>query len=276
MPFWHFIWQIRSPLRAAASPWAAKLFQIGLHAYYIIAFSSVLLTNSRGGMLAFGLFILLTAGTNVPLRRFIPRIAGAAALVLVLWALVVPETQKNRLRTLWDESAGPETAQASVEGRYAAATDGFAMLSRHPLTGVGLAQYQPYRKRTLYDYELEYALSAHNLYSRVAGEQGVLGLVTLALFYFVLYRTFRNLTQLSASAPGDQSYVLRLFAQAALVEIALLVLFGALSDTLRFNCFWLAAVGVAALSMVSAARHDQAAAPHLLHAGRTREGVVAC
>lgn len=253
MPFWYFLWQRRKVIYASIPRLHALLLKVLLAAYAVIAFSAVLLTNSRSGMLGFALFIFLSAAAGKSTRRMLPSIMASTALIALLWLVFMPETQQDRLRTLWDPNAGPGNAQASVDGRFAAAMAGFEMFRDSPLLGVGLHQYKPYRKNVLYGYQLENTLSAHNLYSRTLGEQGIIGGISLMLFLLAIGANFRQVRKMTREPENEELEVLHLFARTALTALILLVLFGLVADTIKFDLFWLAAAGVAAVGMTTVA-----------------------
>ena len=105
------IFVIRS--RAEYSPRVRRWLNWGLAAFLLMAVTSVILTNSRSGMLKTVFFLFLVGLRGGGLFKKMGQLVVAAAIILGIW-MVMPETSRNRLRTLWDSSAGPETSRGSA------------------------------------------------------------------------------------------------------------------------------------------------------------------
>ena len=96
--------------RAEYSPRVRRWLNLGLVAYLLMALVSVVLTNSRSGMLKTILFFFLASARGGRLFRKMGRLVVALVLLLGIW-IVMPETSQDRFRTLWDPSVGPETVE---------------------------------------------------------------------------------------------------------------------------------------------------------------------
>lgn len=176
----------RHPALQLAALLAAALIIIG-----------VVLTFSRGGMLALSATLVATAY----LWRMRPwQIALAGALLIGVVLLVAPTTI-SRLQSIaqtqalvQDDSGGPE--DKSIEGRYVENMAAIYMFLDHPVIGVGPGNY-----RELYvsyaepigGYVRYYGRPAHNLYLSFAAE---LGLIGLSIFLIMLGLQLRDLLHL--------------------------------------------------------------------------------
>jgi O-antigen ligase len=167
-------------------------------------------------------------------------LAVAAAVVLGMW-LVAPSEQKDRLRTIWDPTAGPANAQASAKGRWDGFLAALKMLEARPLTGVGVGNFLPYRVSNVDGV----GLVAHNLPGQVLGETGWLGGICFGLMVHAIWRSARRLAAPSILEARGEMF--QEFAVALKLSLALLLLFGlSLHNALRFNWIWIAAFGVLA------------------------------
>src|SRR5262249_34859211 len=148
--------------------WLRLTFALGLAGYALLAFSSIILTRSRAGMLTAVVFVGLSAMRGQGWRRkLLATFAGLVGLAIVWFAM--SDDARNRLRRVWDPEAGPANATESAYGRIAGLQAGLAMFQEFPLTGVGLGNFIPYRLEHLDGV----SLVAHNLLGQVLGETGL-------------------------------------------------------------------------------------------------------
>ncbi len=124
---------------------------------------AVFLTQSRGGLLSFGLLMI------VMLSRRYGRVAGLAIGGFMLLTIVV---LTPRMSTISAE-------EGSTYGRIEAWTAGFDMFQTHPLFGVGYRNFTEYHFRT-----------AHNSLVLCVAELGLFGLYP---WIMLLYITFKNM-----------------------------------------------------------------------------------
>lgn len=227
--------------------------------FFGVAASSVVLTNSRSGMVGLALFVLLTALRG---RGLGPKALSAliGALVLVGAWLVMPEESRGRLSTIWDPKAGPASATESAEGRKAGLRAGFAMFADHVLTGVGPGNFISYRVRYLDGVPL----NAHNLVGQLLGETGLVGTL---LFFLVVgatllnCRTTRRLANRVAEPTMNALGGLAAASRDAVVLLLFMGMFG--HNNMRFNWLWLAAFGSSAATFARARVAKDAAARRL-------------
>lgn len=241
LPMWVFLWTNRQNIISTWPKFYKKWFPRALILYLYLAVSSVILTNSRSGMVSFVFFLMLIAlFRGQSMRKKFSYIFLSMFALIALW-FVMPEEQKGRLRTVWDPESGPENAQTSAEGRIEGYYAGIAMFQDYPILGVGIGGFVKYRVEKVDGI----ALNAHNLIGQVLGETGLLGLSTfLFLVVSVLIRTkvIRRMARIRPS-PGCIMYEKLAFA----IRDSILILFftGLFGHNLyRFNWLWLAAFSV--------------------------------
>jgi len=163
-------------LRLELNKWIRGL----LYLYYLIAVVCIVLTGSRSASVAF-LFLLLLWIVFAKGFRKLKIFAVLLPLVFLAWA-IMPAEKQDRIRTLWDPSAGPANAKASAEGRIEGFKVSWRMFKQVPFTGVGAGanNFVKYRKTHFTDDEgRATALQAHNLYGEVLAEFGIFGALLL-------------------------------------------------------------------------------------------------
>lgn len=237
LPVVHFLWDSR---RYFARTWPRiwrRLFPPALLAFVLLAITAVVLTNSRSGMLGFAVFAFLVAVSRKTHRA---RLAGLACMGLLLVAVwfAMPQDSQNRLRTVWDPSAGPSSAYASAMGRVEGMVAGLVMFERFPVTGVGIGNFIPYRVTNVDGV----ALDPHNLLGEMLGETGLLGTGAFLLVLAAMLANCRRTSTLAKRDSNTDLQVLSRLTEACVHTVLLLLFFGLFSHNLsRFNWLWLAA-----------------------------------
>ena len=244
LPMLLFLWSIRKEFSSEWPNSWRRWFPRLLVFYSVLAIISVILTNSRSGMVSFVLFVLLVTFRGRGIGRKLGYILFGVLLLASLW-FVLPEEKKGRFQTIWDPESGPKTAQISTEGRVEGYKAGMTMFERFPLTGVGIGNFIEYRV----PYVDGVPLNAHNLAGQVLGETGVVG---GGAFLFMVAITIVNCFKIRALAKRNRSDPklaalsgLGLACRDALILLAFEGLFG--HNLLRFNWLWLAAFSSLAL-----------------------------
>jgi O-antigen ligase len=161
----------------------------------LVAVASVLLSGSRGGMIALGVeaaLFVLVAGRYLPEARrrrlAVAGIAGvAASAALFLW--LDPGQISRRLGAVADLSRAPE---ATLGERRELARDALHIFRAHPWTGAGLGSFATvYPRYRSFASDLEWD-HAHNDYAEALAETGVAGgvaiVVALALFVALAFQ----------------------------------------------------------------------------------------
>jgi O-antigen ligase len=200
----------------------SKLVKFSIYLYFLIVLLCVILTGSRSAFLA--LFILFVIGILVhnPKRKML-------SLLLILLGMctvwnVMPVEKQNRVRTLWDESAGPENAQTSAEGRIAGLKISWLMFKDNIWTGVGAGSdnFIGYRIANKLDSEEhESATQPHNLYGQVLSSFGILGFLLFSGFVISIY----NCCKLSKLRLTKDSFLYSL-GSALILSLCMLLFLG--------------------------------------------------
>ncbi|HZQ91799.1 MAG TPA: O-antigen ligase family protein [Terriglobales bacterium] len=159
----------------------------------VVMGGSVLLSLSRGGMLAFAaqmlLFVFWVVRRADTRRAALPLIVtGGLILAFASW---VGARQMMQRATSISESVG-----TSSDVRAAVSRDGLRMAARRPLLGWGLGSFPSSYPRFRSFYSEKFINQAHNDWVQLLAETGILGFAAAMWFLFRLYRAaWQNLQQ---------------------------------------------------------------------------------
>lgn len=191
--------------------------------YIPLSVYCVIMTGSRAGyvtMLLLALLILLGG------KFKIQHIIVISFALYVVW-IFMPLQYLERFATLWDPTIN-KSATLSAEGRMAGFYGGFRLFLKEPLFGYGPGGYA---------YASGVGFQTHNLYSQIASEMGICGLISF--FMFVLSGFFYNRRVIKYydgyKVPKDFNYYV---AIACINALVLLVFVGNFSHT-AFRYQWL-------------------------------------
>ncbi len=161
----------------------------------LISFIGLILSASRGGMLA-GAITLLIYLWRHPRRQFLLIVIGAASVIALPF---IPQSVLSRVTGMFTDSATDRYAsyaEQSSERRLSYVTFGAEALTENPITGSGygtFSQLYPTSEYAQYDNPLNdterYRL-AHNAYLEIGFGTGVLGLGCFLLILLVSLRDF--------------------------------------------------------------------------------------
>ncbi|MEO8327480.1 MAG: O-antigen ligase family protein [Nitrospirota bacterium] len=174
-------------------PWNPVIRIISL-LFSILIFQGLVLTQSRGGMLASGVALFASL-----ILRFKPRTALImGAIVVILGAPFLGFLTSRG----FDDSDGSKSASHRVE-LWAAGLD---MAKEHPVFGVGKTRFRHNARE-----KTGLALIAHNSYVENLGETGIPGLF---VYVALAYLSIKGLWHVSknVSDPKDRSLALALLA----------------------------------------------------------------
>jgi O-antigen ligase/polysaccharide polymerase Wzy-like membrane protein len=166
-----------------ATAQARTVLRIGAAATAACAIAAVLVSQSRGGLLA-----LVVVGAVLLWRARSPRVVAAVALAVVAVVLVAGPGRVGRQISRFDEVTAVvtrhvEKSYSSESGRVSTFWAGAYMWRDHPVLGVGFANYEdeylPYAKDLAIDSSGK-VRSAHTAVIEVAAETGSVGLVAFA------------------------------------------------------------------------------------------------
>jgi len=141
--------------------------------------TTIFLSSSRGGMLAFLFQMALLAALTLAKRRNIRVFVGFSALGLVILALLIVVGNARALGRLGDLSPGI---------RLDITKDCWKMFLQRPLLGWGLGTFPTVYPGYRSFYTNEFVNQAHNDYAQLLVESGVLGFGVMLWFLALLYR----------------------------------------------------------------------------------------
>lgn len=246
MPFALLLWRNRHIIcETWPAVWQVRFKRL-LILYSILAVTSIILTNSRSGMVGTIVFcgVVMFGGKGV-LEKI--KFIFIGSMILSLIWILMPSESKSRFKTIWDPEEGPANAQVSAEGRVEGFKAGMEMFRRHPFTGVGVGNFVPYRIQQVDGVELE----AHNLPGQLLGEMGLLGAVTFLMVLGAIWGNFRNTAYCAVNQSDEVVIILRDLSRACIFSLFLLILLGLTGHNLyRFNWLWIAAFSLLALQFV--------------------------
>lgn len=175
-----FFYYLRSKIVA---PFPRFLFLIGI----IITFLGVFFTVSRSGM-------LLLFGTFGLILIFQPRVKNRAGLValLLVGIILLSLFSDSIFQIIRDIFPAIRAGTDTVGLRYSLWRAGWRMWLDHPITGVGIGQYNSVLWRYMQDMAgpIRGNASSHNTYVQVLSETGFVGLI---LFLAMLISAFMHL-----------------------------------------------------------------------------------
>lgn len=144
----------------------------------ILGSVAVILTFSRGGLIALVVVLGLMALRNPPRLRVVVALAAVGVLALP----TLPDTYLDRVGALADIGSVNTGTDPSLRGREAELSAAWEMFSSRPLTGVGYGNYIDRYNQYARDLGIDLTRKpreAHNLYMETAAETGIPGLLVL-------------------------------------------------------------------------------------------------
>jgi O-antigen ligase len=149
--------------------------------------TALILSLSRGGLIACFVAVLIVLARFLSLRTFLPIIAMAFAIGLVVFL--------NPLTFVLIERTATLEQSASVYSRLDFWKETWQIFQAHPITGVGLGNLGYYAAFVTAGYS-----SAHNIALGLLAEMGIVGFM---LFVFLMAGTFRAFAQSLKIAQSD-------------------------------------------------------------------------
>jgi len=259
LPIAWFLWRVRKTITGTWPGRWRTLFSLSLVGYALLAISALVLTNSRSGIVTFTAFVLAIAISTGKLSTRLYGLGAAILFIAVVWS-VMPEENRNRIRTIWDPDAGPATAEVSAQGRIEGLKASMAIFKKHPATGIGVGNFVSYREANVDGV----ALQPHNMVGQMLAETGLVGTVAFLFLVGPLLVNCRRVRQAAKGRPEPLLDVLSKLASACVLSLALLFLSGLFGhNLLRFNWLWLAAFGLLCRTFAEAvAREKHAVVQH--------------
>jgi len=150
--------------------WWVKTLLIG---YTLLAYTCILLTGSRTGLLGVLLCTLMCLFSVGRIKTALGLIVALAVAAPVVYA-ALPEDLQLRYMTIIDPSVGPANAEESAEGRINGLVYGFEAWQRSPLLGFGPGGFK---------FAEDQPIGTHNIIGQTISETGAAG---AAAFLFLL------------------------------------------------------------------------------------------
>lgn len=178
----------------------------------LICLWTIVITGSRGGMLglvAAGLFLAYFS------RYRIVTYMISIFLIIGLY-FVMPEQYKDRLDSITDIE-GTNSAAVSAQGRIEGLRKGLEFMMQRPVTGIGIGNFA-WKNSTDYGIWLD----AHNLLGKLAGELGLLGIITFTFFIYIIIKYLRYIKQIYIRKKWPHDFNFHLIYS---INIALYLLF---------------------------------------------------
>jgi O-antigen ligase len=154
-------------------------------AYVPVGLIGILLTGSRGGMLATMVALLVIPLTMT--RLSMGRLVTAIIILIVSGSLAVayiPETIVQRLAT-----TSSDVQQANFGGRFKLWVAGSKAFARRPILGYGTSSF----RTAITPYLPTKAQVAHNSYLSLLVENGIVGFLLYGLMCFAVFRSVLDL-----------------------------------------------------------------------------------
>jgi O-antigen ligase len=136
---------------------------------FVVCFYGVLISGSRGGLVGLVVMCILI---SVFSKRTVLMMASSGVILIALFSAMGGEYME-RMRSILALGGSDSSAGNRLEGLVS----GVEMLIRRPILGVGPGCYPVARKAWF-----NWGLWAHNHYGELAGELGILGIITWGLF----------------------------------------------------------------------------------------------
>ena len=158
----------------------AQRLRLANYAYIPVAVLAILLTGSRGSLIA-ALPAIFLVVASLPRLRLLERVLILAALIgapFALWSLV-PIASIQRLAT-----TGSSIAQLDLGGRVGVWLQGIAVFSEHPLIGIGSGAFRS---------AVESGKSSHSTFLTTLVEVGIIGFLLFAVVATIsVYHAMRH------------------------------------------------------------------------------------
>jgi O-antigen ligase len=175
------------PLVIAASRLATTKERVAAGAAAVLMASTIFLSSSRGGMLAFVAELIVLAVVMIRQRQGLRAAVGIGGFLVIVLALLVwlGGSQLHERVT----SIGTETRTELSGGmRLSIDRDGLRMFAKKPVLGWGLRSFPIIYPQFRSFYTNFFVNEAHDDYLQLLVEMGALGFATMIWFLVVLFR----------------------------------------------------------------------------------------
>jgi len=197
------------------------LLRLLLLGVMLCSLATMVVTGSRAGFIGLG---LVTLYYILHSRHKAAGLAVCVSAAVILW-LAMPQQYQNRYLTTVHYAQGDQL-DGSNELRVQLWKAGWRMFLDHPILGVGAGQYST-------AYGMQYSgrahgawMNPHSLFFQVASELGLVGLVAVGYFIYLLVKTDRFLLRFYSESPEHIEHQIALALGACLLSVGLNSIFG--------------------------------------------------
>ena len=237
LPICYFLYRMRDAITRSWPPFWKTWFIRCLWLHLAISLVCLLFTNSRGGIVAFGFFVVLLVFRIPSFNQRAMWLVFLAILSLATF-LALPGASRDRIRSIFDRDAAGQSAANSRDGRIIGFWTGMEMFRRFPIAGVGVDNYGTYRETHIDGSDL----ASHNLYAQVLSHTGTIGTIAFVLLIWATFHNARSLRKVNQDVHSDRLDIYHALGAMARDILLLLLLQGLfLHNLYRYNWIWLAA-----------------------------------
>ncbi|MCK9424695.1 MAG: O-antigen ligase family protein [Ignavibacteriaceae bacterium] len=223
--FYVFILPIATGFFLIAKPFKLKIFA-AISILFMV--TGLILTLSRGGLLALGIAMLIFFARVMKLKTFIPIIIF---LLLVTIILVI-----NPLTNVLFAGLGAVEKSNSYFSRLNFYKDVWRMFLENPITGVGLGNLGLHAKFVVHNFA-----SAHNIVLGLLGETGIVGAF---LFVSVLIGTFLKSFKYYISAVNETNKIVLWAIISSTIGVLIHSFMEPNFEGFQFSMFFWTSIGV--------------------------------
>jgi O-antigen ligase len=190
----------------------------------------VFMTQSRGGILALGIFGVMVLARQKKRMRMLPALIPVIAAVLIF----APSDVWTRLRNIGAATGSGELRdaddQGSAEQRFEIWKVAGTIWQRHPVTGVGLGAYTYEHWRVArngaetFKRTARGGRDAHSTYLTVLAETGIIGFICFMGIFISTYAYAQRVRKLIAKTDPDTERQI-FFSQMAFIGLAVTAVF---------------------------------------------------
>jgi probable O-glycosylation ligase (exosortase A-associated) len=213
------------------------LKKILLFAVCLTMVGGLVATFSRGGFIGFVAITLVLSWKFA--RRYRAAVLALGAIAIGVVLALAPAAYFGRISTSGDDSAVARLDDLKRSTFIAI---------RHPLLGIGMDNYELYSNREK---------TAHNAYTQVAGEMGLIALSAYLIFLLSALKSLRKIE--SSAAPRSKFYYLSVGLQASLIGYMVNSFF--LSVAYLWYAYYLVGYSVCLSRLAAAEQRTAAPAP---------------
>jgi O-antigen ligase len=260
----------------AGSSSAGILRKMIVYATMIFAFTALVRTGSRAGMVALGILAISTFLRSSMAGKL--KVVAAGLVFVAALGVFVPQTLRDRFRTIFqgtqvdlaelgaatiEERQFLMSAVGSSQARWNLLLNSLRLTAEHPLFGVGPGNFAAY----LANEEAQKGRwtswsGTHNTYTQLSAEAGIPGVLLFLLALGLCMRELRRVYRRARRIPGKQAWdieAMALAVQSAFISYMICAAFDHMGYELLMPLMCGIAVAISRTAPEELARLEQAA-----------------